>query len=1079
MHNTIRSCRAGAASVVLLGLTTAISAGCRDHVDRSGQRLGDRHILAGRAAAAGGPEITDDDLRAGYFEAENAALVPLRDELRGSVSLSLQLFGAATTHIPAGDRIVFDSNRNYPGDGRLRLARGATTASIDVPTLLDEYRNLCEVGILGDLVPPGSHGCELFDLSSLQSYIDGLLLELRPADIDVAWVAPRTSIGENASFPVLELRFPFDGDADPKDFIPIDPSFTADIVFRVQVSPNARSGRRAFASYRNRTASVGDVWYSDGGAEFRVRGVAENVVASDFQTQIQRALDRVASRVGNVFDRLLRTVPLDTLNGHLSPTAWQAWCDATFSGSCPVPANVLADMAANSVADLASAEVVLPATVDYPMEASVSPLSADGVWNNPFVTAISRGAELARVMASRDRLASICAPTSTYCDADPTRSGCATCAFCASAPPSLSSVCDFSTELPLVYYPGDGGPRIPRSRNVAALVDLAPNLGLELSRIFNEPVDRWQEAHGTAMSYTNIAWCPAAGADNCPPGATGAVFWLANDPDGDGVPIPDDNCPETPSTDTSDRDGDGIGDLCDACPSTPSASSADLDGDGIPDVCDCDVDGDGCFNADVVPPIDGDHCEANGDVFDERPRTRNDVDLDGDGMIDDCDADDDGDGIPDDTDNCPRTYNPGQTDTNGDGIGDACDRLCPYPGATGCKRFDELQPPEGIWAITPHWEFPPDCIVDGPGCWIFWMRDPSRIDLVGNLVSLASIAAEDLGLKQFDGPVAFIPDADGDGVQDLLIGAPNADRIEINDVEPQAGEIIAVGSVSGKVIWRLAPMDADARFGSSLAVVGHDVWVGAPGALRADNAITGAIVRVGLDGPRGVGVREARFGVRKGQEMGRTLTVMRTAPRIDPKSGARSPGDVVGLVAGGVGPKNYARFDIFDVAGLNPRAVTLTIAAKEAPTVVAVDERFYGKPGFLVGMPDSNNGDGSLSMYTFKGGRAWTISGADGERIGSAISGPVPTSGKWHDVVVGAPGANKGAGAVYLIDRSGALTPVMKGEPGERLGTTLATPGDLDNDGIDDLAIGVPGGRFDPQGIRGGTLVLDLAGWLP
>ncbi len=397
--------------MALLGLTTTISAGCRDHVDRSGQRLGDRHILAGRAEADGGSEISDDDLRAGYFEADDAALVPLRDELRSSVSLSLQLFGDATTNIPAGDRIVFDSNRNYPGDGRLRLLRAAGTASVNVPALLDEYRNLCEVGILGDLVPPGPHGCELFDLSTLRSYLDGLLLELRPGDIDVAWVAPRTSIGENAAFPVLAIRLPFNGDADPKDFIPIDPSFTADIVFRVQVSYDASSGRRAFANYRNRTASVGDVWYSDGGASFRVRGVAENVVATDFQAQINSALSQVASRVGNVFDHLLRTVPLDTLNGHLSPEAWQTWCDATFSGSCPVPANVLAEMSAMSIANLASAEVVLPPTVNYPMEASISPLSADGVWNNPFATAIFRGAQLARVMTSRDVFASICAPT--------------------------------------------------------------------------------------------------------------------------------------------------------------------------------------------------------------------------------------------------------------------------------------------------------------------------------------------------------------------------------------------------------------------------------------------------------------------------------------------------------------------------------------------------------------------------------------------------------------------------------------------------------------------------------------------
>ena len=39
-------------------------------------------------------------------------------------------------------------------------------------------------------------------------------------------------------------------------------------------------------------------------------------------------------------------------------------------------------------------------------------------------------------------------------------------------------------------------------------------------------------------------------------------------------------------------------------------------------------------------------------------------------------ADSEGDTVADDQDNCPDVYNPEQTDTDGDGMGDACDTDC-------------------------------------------------------------------------------------------------------------------------------------------------------------------------------------------------------------------------------------------------------------------------------------------------------------------------------------------------------------------------------------------------------------------
>jgi hypothetical protein len=59
----------------------------------------------------------------------------------------------------------------------------------------------------------------------------------------------------------------------------------------------------------------------------------------------------------------------------------------------------------------------------------------------------------------------------------------------------------------------------------------------------------------------------------------------------------------------------------------------------------------------------------------------NQTDTDGDGQGDACDSDDDADGVPDSSDNCPRVYNPAQNasacaDTDSDGILDGVDN-CP------------------------------------------------------------------------------------------------------------------------------------------------------------------------------------------------------------------------------------------------------------------------------------------------------------------------------------------------------------------------------------------------------------------
>jgi hypothetical protein len=303
----------------------------------------------------------------------------------------------------------------------------------------------------------------------------------------------------------------------------------------------------------------------------------------------------------------------------------------------------------------------------------------------------------------------------------------------------------------------------------------------------------------------------------------------------------------------------------------------------------------------------------------------------------------------------------------------------------------------------------------------------------------------------FGSALAIADDLDGQGVLEVLVGSP---QNELNNV----GRVFVRSPSTGANVATLTDpsINPSGQFGATLEDIGNidaqprtDFAVGAPG----DN--------LGL----------GRVFVYSGDTLGliRTLNpVGSTYPRFG--TAIETISDLTGdsrpeIAVGAPGVGGPGRVFIINVAA-NPPVVLFSFSSNAASPGFGAAIAYLGGDRLAVGAPGHSSPQsncGQLTCFSLTATSAtelwFATNGFSGERLGTAVAACGDLNGDGvPEIATGAPFASSNNGFVLVYDGQTGLRISFYNLPGSYLGQVITNVGDIDGDGTDDLALGGWGG---------------------